>query len=451
MIQPEPLRFSLALRFWLKLGFISFGGPAGQIAILHQELVEKRLWISEQRFLHALNFCMLLPGPEAQQLAIYLGWLLHKTRGGLAAGILFVLPSWFILVALSWVYMAFGNVVWIAAVFYAIKPAVMAIVLMAAYRMGRRSLRNRGLACLAGVSLLCSYFWELPFPLLLASAGLIGFLGSRYAPKTFDIGLAHGQPAKSYGAALIDDHASQPDHTRFSWTRQIAVLLTGFLLWAVPMGCLLVQYGWRHGLTQMAWFFSKVTLFTFGGAYAVLPYVYQGAVEHFHWLLPQQMLDGLALGETTPGPLIMIVTFAGFVAGWSQALLGPEQLVWGGVLAALIVTYFTFLPSFVFVFAGGPLIESSRGNLKLSAPLLAISATVVGLIVNLAFFFGWHVFWPQGWDGYFDWVAAIIGSCALLALFKFKLGVIPVIVLSAVAGLLLAAAKSWLPGLGPVF
>ncbi|MGJ0431281.1 chromate efflux transporter [Methylobacter sp.] len=445
---PPPVTFGQAFRYWLKLGFISFGGPAGQIAIMHQELVEKKRWISERRFLHALNYCMLLPGPEAQQLAIYIGWLMHRTWGGIVAGTLFILPSLCLLIALSWIYVAFGDVAWVAGLFYGIKPAVTAIVLQAAHRIGSRALKNKILWFIAGLSFLAIFLLQVPFPAIVVMAALIGFLGSRIAPETFRVGGGHNETNKSYGAALIDDDTPRPAHTWFCWSRLTAIVTVGSLLWAIPMAMLTAYHGWSHALTQMGWFFSKAALLTFGGAYAVLPYVYQGAVEHYHWLQPRQMIDGLALGETTPGPLIMVVTFVGFVAGWSQALFGPEQLGWTGAVAATLVTYFTFLPSFLFILAGGPLVESTHGNLKFTAPLTGITAAVVGVILNLAVFFAYHVFWPQGFTGRFDGAAALIGFCALLALFRYKVGVIPSIAVCGMAGLLFTFFKPWLLQVG---
>jgi chromate transporter len=441
---PDPVSFWNAFLFWLKMGFISFGGPAGQIAIMHQELVERRRWISERRFLHALNYCMLLPGPEAQQLAIYIGWLMHRTWGGIVAGALFVLPALLILIGLSWIYVVFGEVSWVAGVFYGIKPAVTAIVLQAAHRIGSRALKNNLLWALAGLSFLAIFILHLPFPAIVAAAALIGFLGGRIAPDKFKTGGGHGKSDKSFGPALIDDDTPRTEHTQFRWSRLGLIAGVGAILWTVPMAALTVQYGWSHALTQMGWFFTKAALLTFGGAYAVLPYVYQGAVEHYHWLLPQQMIDGLALGETTPGPLIMVVTFVGFVAGWSQNLFAPECAFWGGAVAATVVTYFTFLPSFIFILAGGPLIESTHGNLNFTGPLTAITAAVVGVILNLALFFGWHVFWPQGFSGQFDALAALVCLFALLALFRYKIGVIPVIVTSGGLGLFLVFVKPWL-------
>ncbi len=437
-LPPQPVSFMAALRFWAKLGFISFGGPAGQIAIMHQELVEQRRWISERRFLHALNYCMLLPGPEAQQLATYIGWLMHRSWGGIAAGLLFILPSLFLLILLSWIYLRFGQVPLVSAVLYGIKPAVTAIVLFAAYRIGSRALKNWLMWLLAALAFAAIFILHTPFPVIVLIAALLGALGGRIAPSLFAVGGGHGASKLSYGAALIDDDTPTPDHAQFRWARLGTILLIGLVLWSGVMGVLCWQFGWQGAFTQMGWFFTKAALLTFGGAYAVLPYVYQGAVEHYHWLSAAQMIDGLALGETTPGPLIMIVTFVGFLAGWHELPLGTGSLLMSATIAALIVTYFTFLPSFVFILAGGPLVESTHGNLKFTAPLSAITAAVVGVILNLAVFFALHVFWPAGFGRNFDGVAALIGAYALIALFRFKIGVIPVIVVSAAAGLLVS-------------
>jgi len=432
------ISFWRAFRFWLKLGFISFGGPAGQIAIMHAELVEQKRWISEKRFLHALNYCMVLPGPEAQQLATYIGWLMHKTWGGLIAGVLFVLPSLFILVALSWIYISFGDMPLVAGLFYGIKPVVTAIVVQAAHRIGSRALKNNVLWGVAAVAFIAIFVLHLPFPLIVISAALVGYIGGRWAPDYFKSG-GHGAADKSYGAAIIDDNTPTPPHALFTWKRLCCVFVTGLLLWLMPMVILCVVYGWpsfiQNGFTQMGLFFTRAALLTFGGAYAVLPYVYQGAVENYHWLTPTQMIDGLALGETTPGPLIMVVAFVGFVGAYAKELCGPEHLFLAGVLGATLVTWFTFLPSFVFIFAGAPLIETTHNDLKFTAPLTAITAAVVGVILNLALFFGYHVLWPNGFSGSMDYFSALLAFGAALALFKFKRHVIEVIAVCAVAGL----------------
>lgn len=432
---PSAVSFREALAFWLKLGFISFGGPAGQIALMHTVLVEHRRWISERRFLHALNYCMVLPGPEAQQLATYIGWLMHRTWGGIVAGALFVLPSLFILVVLSWIYMAFGDVPLVAGLFYGIKPAVTALVLHAAHRIGTRALKNGWMWGIAAAAFVAIFAFDLPFPLIVIAAGLIGHVGGRRAPHVFAIGGGHGAAATGYGPALIDDHTPTPPHARFSRARLVRVLVVGLGLWLVAMALLVARNGLDDTLTRMGWFFTKAALVTFGGAYAVLPYVYQGAVEQHQWLTGAQMIDGLALGETTPGPLIMVVAFVGFVGGWVRQVAGPDALFLGGALAAAVVTFFTFLPSFVFILAGGPLVESTHGQLKFTAPLTAITAAVVGVIVNLALFFAYHVLWPQGFAGRFDAVSAVIAAAAAVALFRFKVGVVPLLAACAAAGL----------------
>ncbi|HSW84094.1 MAG TPA: chromate efflux transporter, partial [Usitatibacter sp.] len=312
-MQPTAPSFREALRFWLKLGFISFGGPAGQIAIMHRELVERRRWISERRFLHALNYCMLLPGPEAQQLATYIGWLLHGTKGGIVAGGLFVLPSLVLLIALSWIYVRFGSVPAIAAILYGVKPAVVAIVLAAAWRIGSRALHNAALWAVAIAAFLALFAADAPFPLVIAVAAAVGFVGGRLAPRAFAL-TAHGPAkAKGSGPAVIDDETPTPEHAKYSAPRLVRMTFVFVSLWAIVLASLVALVGWRGDLAQMGWFFTKAALVTFGGAYAVLPYVIQGAVEDYAWLAAPQMIDGLALGESTPGPLIMIVAFVGFL------------------------------------------------------------------------------------------------------------------------------------------
>ncbi len=436
--QPDPVSLSSAFWYWLKLGFISFGGPAGQIALMHSELVEKRRWISEQRFLHALNYCMLLPGPEATQLAIYIGWLMHKTRGGILAGVLFVLPSLLILIALSWVYMAFGNVPAVAGVLYGIKPAVVAIVLAAAWRIGKRTLRNSSLIAIAGAAFVAIAVFALPFPLIVLGAGAIGLLGGRLWPQRFQIGGQHPNARLSYGAAIIDDATPTPPHARFSWVRLARVALVGGALGLGGWLLLAVTLGPSSALAQMGWFFTKAAMLTFGGAYAVLPYVYQGGVETFHWLSAAQMIDGLALGETTPGPLIMVVAFVGFVGAWSQALFGPGHLLASGAAGATVATLFTFLPSFIFILAGGPLVESTRDNIRMTAPLTAISAAVVGVIVSLAVFFGKHVFYVASAHPHWDLAALGLSALACLALLRYQVGTIKLLLACATAGLVLS-------------
>ena len=432
---PAAVSFSEALRFWLKLGFVSFGGPAGQIAIMHTELVERRRWISEKRFLHALNYCMLLPGPEAQQLATYLGWLMHRTWGGVVAGALFVLPSLFILIALSWVYLRFGDVPWVAGIFFGLKPAVTALVLHAAHRIGTRALKNRWMWGIAAGSFVAIFAFDTPFPLIVVAAALIGHFGARRWPQVFALGGGPGGAPSHYGPALIDDDTPTPAHARFSRRQLARVLAVGLGLWLLAMAALVATNGLHGTLTQMGWFFTTAALLTFGGAYAVLPYVYQGAVETHQWLSGPQMIDGLALGETTPGPLIMVVAFVAFVGGWLKQVLGPDALFLGGALAATVVTFVTFLPSFIFILAGGPAVEATHGKLGFTAPLSAITAAVVGVILNLAMFFAYHVLWPQGFNGRFDALSAAITTAAAVALFRFKVGVLPLLACSAAVGL----------------
>ena len=431
---PSP-GFTQALRFWLQLGCVSFGGPAGQIALMHAELVERRRWISERRYLHALNYCMLLPGPEAQQLATYIGWLMHGVKGGIAAGALFVLPSLFILVALSAIYMAFGNTPVVAGMLWAIKPAVTAIVLFAAWRIGSRALNNAALWAIAGAAFVAIFFFQLPFPLIVLTAGCIGAAGGAWAPQWFRSRGGHGGARVRAAAAVIDDDTPTPAHARFSRHRLLRYGAVGGLLWLAAFGALTALFGWQGVLTQMGWFFTKAALLTFGGAYAVLPYVYQGAVTEFGWLSAPQMIDGLALGETTPGPLIMVVAFVGFVGGWGRPMFGPEHLFLAGAAAAVVVTFFTFLPSFLFILIGGPLIEATHGEIKFTAPLTAITAAVVGVILNLALFFALHVLWPQGVQGRFEWLSLLIGAAAAVALLRFNVKVIQLIAACALIGL----------------
>lgn len=426
-----------AFKFWLKLGFISFGGPAGQIGVMHQELVERRRWLSEHRFLHALNYTMLLPGPEAQQLATYIGWLMHGTLGGIIAGMLFILPSLFILIALAWIYLAFGQLPVVAGILYGIKPAVTAVVLFAAYRIGSRVLSNRLLWVIAGAAFVAILALRIPFPYIVLGAGLIGFIGGRLAPETFASGMAsHAAPTSASAPAFLDNDTPLPAHAQFSRSRIALQIALGLSIWVVAIAGLASYFGFTATLTQMGWFFTKAALVTFGGAYAVLPYVYQGAVESYGWLTANQMIDGLALGETTPGPLIMVVTFVGFVGGWTKALFGADALVLAGIAGAVVATFFTFLPSFIFILVGGPLVESTRHDIKFTAPLTAITAAVVGVILNLALFFAYHVLWPEGMAGRFDWPSALIGAGAFVALVKLKWGVVPVIGLCATAGLI---------------
>jgi len=439
---PRPPTRAEAFRYWLRLGCISFGGPAGQIALMHRELVDERRWISERRFLHALNFCMMLPGPEAQQLATYIGWLMHRAWGGIVAGALFVLPSLVLLIALSWLYVAYGNLPAVAGILYGVKPAVVAIVLHAAWRIGSRTLKHPALWLIAALAFIAIFAFAVPFPLIIATAALIGVAGGRALPQAFAPGGTHAEARGTQTPAVIDDDTPTPAHATLNWGR-LAVVVTVFVaLWAGALGALVAVFGFDSTLAQMGWFFTKAALLTFGGAYAVLPYVYQGAVESFGWLTAPQMIDGLALGETTPGPLIMVVAFIGFVGSITQHTMGPQLVPLAGIAGACVATYFTFLPSFLFILAGGPIIESTHGELRFTAPLTAITAAVVGVIVNLAAFFAWHVFWPRGWQAAgnvagLDIVALAIGLVAAVALFRRMAGVVPVILACGIAGWLL--------------
>ena len=423
----RPPTFSEAFRFWLKLGFISFGGPAGQIAIMHEELVERRRWLSEERFLHALNYCMLLPGPEAQQLATYAGWLLHGTRGGIVAGALFVLPSALILWALSWAYVAFGTLPWMAAILYGLKPAVLAIVAAALVRIGAKVLKNPVMWALAALAFAGLFLARLPFPLIVLSAGVCGFVGGRFRPDLFAVLKDHAAPAiKASGPAPSPARAAK-------------VLAIGLTIWWVPILAAGAWQGWNGTLFREGVFFSKAAMVTFGGAYAVLPYVSQQAVEHYGWLAPGQMLDGLGLAETTPGPLIMVLQFTGFLGGWNHP--GALSPLTAATLGAAITTWATFVPCFVWIFLGAPYVERLRENVRLTAALSAITAAIVGVILNLAVWFGWHVLHPA--PGRFDAFSAILAGVAFVGIVRWKWNVIGVIAASALAAWLAHFAGSW--------
>ena len=437
---PAQVSLPEAMRYWLRLGLISFGGPSGQIALMHDELVEKKRWISEQRFLHALNYCMLLPGPEAMQLVTYIGWLMHRSVGGIIAGCLFVLPSLLIMIALSWVYLAMGDVPVIAGILYGIKPAVVALVLAAAWRIGSRSLHNRWLLSIAVLACALISFVKLPFPAVIGIAALLGAVGARYAPNLFVAETKTSASDPHASSALINDHTPPPAHGALQWRALLRTIGIGVALGALLLVVLNLLLGWRNPLVQMGWFFTKAALLSFGGAYAVLPYVYQGAVDHFGWLSATQMIDGLALGETTPGPLIMIVAFVGFVGGWTQEVFGPFALFWAGCAGALVATVFTFLPSFVFILAGAPLVEATRGNLRLSAVLGAISAAVVGVIVSLGALFAAHVFHLEQAVPRWDWLAIMIAAAATLALVRFKVSTVRLVLACAITGLVISYA-----------
>jgi chromate transporter len=417
-----PPTFGEALRFWWRLGWISFGGPAGQIAIMHREIVERRRWLTERRFLHALNFCMLLPGPEAMQLATYAGWLLHGTRGGLAAGVLFVLPSIFILLALSWIYAEFGATPAVAALFYGLKCAVLAIVVAATFRIGARALRHPVLYAVAAAAFAALFWGDVPFPAVIVAAGAVGLAGARVRSDIFaPAGHGGGWTAGDGGAPPADSGAPARARTARTAAAWLAI-------WFVPMGALLWARGAGDVLVREAVFFSQAACVTFGGAYAVLPYVAQRAVETHGWLTADEMIDGLGLAETTPGPLIMVLQFVGYLAGHRGAAdLGP---FWGGVAGALTATYFTFVPCFLWIFAGAPYVERTRGRPALAGALGAITAAVVGVILNLSIWFGLQVLLP---GGTLD-PAALAVSIGAFLLLRRGWDVMPVLGLSAAAG-----------------
>ncbi|MDT5270347.1 MAG: chromate transporter [Acidobacteriota bacterium] len=434
--------FGEALRFWVKLGWISFGGPAGQIAIMHRELVERRRWLSEERFLHALNYCMMLPGPEATQLAIYVGWLLHKTPGGIVAGAFFIIPSILVLLLLSYVYAMHGNTTLVTGLLTGFKPVVVAIVVEAVIKIGGRALKRRAHLFIAAASFASIYFLRVPFPLIVLLAGLAGYAGTRFWPSAFAAEAkkiddrAAVETNRSEGPPpVIDDSKPPPPHTLPSRVRALKVVLVGLVLWLLPLAFL----AWRLGIggihTQEFFYFTRAAFVTFGGAYAVLAYVTQAVtVAPFDWLSPAQAVDGLALAETTPGPLIMVLQFVGFMAAWNHppAGLGPAA---SGVVGALVTTYATFLPCFVFIFVGAPYIEVIRGKRSLVGALAGVTAAVVGVILNLALLFGAAVIWPHGLTGGVNWFAAALGAAAFLALYRFQLDVLWVVLSGGLLGL----------------
>jgi chromate transporter len=436
---PRRVSFREAFRFWVKLGFISFGGPAGQISIMHRELVERRRWLSEERFLHALNYCMLLPGPEATQLAIYIGWLMHRAWGGIVAGAFFVLPSVFVLLALSYAYAVYGNVQAIAGVLAGFKPVVVAIVVEAILKIGGRAIKRRVHLFIAATAFVLIYFLHVPFPLIVLASGLAGLLVAHVRPEQVDAARAApapaaGEEAHSKAAPLvIDDEAPPPAHTRPSRGRILRVLAVGVACWVLPLAALVAWRGWDSLHAQEYRFFTQAALVTFGGAYAVLAYVTQAAAGSFGWITRPQAVDGLALAETTPGPLIMVLQFVGFMAAWRNPQgVAPTM---SAVTGALVTTYATFRPCFVFIFLGAPYIEILRGNRKLTAALSGITAAVVGVILNLALVFGAAVIWPGGLNGGTDWFAAGLSAASFVALYLLKADVLLVVILGGLTGL----------------
>ena len=440
------ISFGEAFRVWLRVAVLSFGGPAGQIAVMHRILVEEKNWISESRFLHALNYCMLLPGPEAQQLATYIGWLLHRTAGGIMAGCLFILPGIICIMALSYIYAAFGNVGFIEALFFGLKAAVLAIVIQAVVRVGKRALRNRTMIALAASAFIAIFFFSVSFPIIIITAGVIGYLGARSGRPDF---AAVGHGGGKNGAAVDSMLGEEsPDHVRPSVARALRVSAVWLLLWLVPVGALLIAFGQANVFSQIALFFSKMAMVTFGGAYAVLAYVAQQAVEHYHWVQPREMLDGLGMAETTPGPLIMVLQFVGFMAAYRDP--GTLSPMLAGTLGGLLATWVTFTPCFLWIFLGAPFIETLRGNKGLAGALTAIPAAVVGVILNLSIWFALHTVFREtspvrsfglSFDmpvlSSVDIPALILAIAAATAVFRFNMGMLTVLAGSCAAGVVL--------------
>lgn len=451
-LQEHHVRFWDAFRFWLTLGFINFGGPTGQIAIMHQELVDRRRWISNARFFHALNYCMLLPGPEAQQLAIYVGWLLHRTIGGLVAGVFFVLPAFFVMLGLSWLYAVHGAIPWVAAIFYGLRAAVIAIVAAAVIRIGAKALRNSAMVAIASAAFAAIFLFGIAFPVIIIGAGLLGLVGTRLWPRTF-AAASHGGASAEAGEdgagigedAVIRDDAPSPEHTRPTVRRFVAVLLTGLAAWWVPLAIVIAWRGWNDVLATEAIFFSKAAMVTFGGAYAVLAYLAQAAVQQYGWLAPGDMLVGLGLAESTPGPLIMVTEFVGFLGAFKHP--GDLDPVLAGTLGAAVTVWATFAPSFLWIFLGAPFIERLRGNAFLTGALSAITAAVVGVVLNLAVWLGLHTLFgtvvemtlwgmrvPVPLLATVDPYAVLIAAVAFVGMWRFRWGIVPVVLASAVTG-----------------
>ncbi|MDL2408964.1 chromate efflux transporter [Rhizobium calliandrae] len=449
------ISFGEAVRVWARVAALSFGGPAGQIAVMHRIIVEEKRWIGETRFLHALNYCTLLPGPEAQQLAIYIGWLLHKTKGGLVAGILFVLPGVVAIMALSWIYAIFGNIGAVQALFFGLKAAVLAIVLEAVLRIGRRALRNNVMVGLAVAAFIALFLFHAPFPLVVLVAGVVGYLGGRGGWVAFRAANSHGKvggeqvaDADSVVGEEIPEHARPP----ISWSLKVATV--GLLLWGGPVLALLIFLGQGNVFTDIAIFFSKMAMVTFGGAYAVLSYVAQQAVDHYHWLKPGEMLDGLGMAETTPGPLIMVTQFVGFMGAYrAPGVLSP---LLAGTLGGLLTTWVTFVPCFLWIFLGAPFMETMRNNRALSAALAAVTAAVVGVILNLAVWFALHVLFRElhevrGFGMAIDLPvlssvnvpSLVLTLGAIVAVFRFKIGMLAVLAACSILGLAYGLLMGW--------
>lgn len=450
--RPGPISLGEAFWVWLRIAALSFGGPAGQIAIMHRILVEEKRWIGEHRFLHALNYCMLLPGPEAQQLATYIGWLLHRTRGGIVAGGLFVLPGLVAIMALSWIYALYGKLGFVTALFFGLKAAVLAIVLQAVVRIGSRALKNQVMLAIAGVAFVGIFFFGIPFPLIVLGAGLIGWLGGRAGHAVFQVGGGHGA-AKGTIVADADTLLGEdlPDHARVTARQSLRVAAVWLALWLAPVAILLVWLGPHHVFSQIATFFSTMATVTFGGAYAVLAYVAQEAVQSYHWLKPGEMLDGLGMAETTPGPLIMVLQFVGFMGAYRAPGMLPPLLA--GTLGGLLATWVTFVPCFLWIFLGAPFIERLRGNVAVAGALSAITAAVVGVILNLAIWFAVHTVFravrpfaagPLRLDvpvpASVDPWALLLSAGAIVAMLRFKAGALPTLAVTATIGIVLYLA-----------
>jgi chromate transporter len=439
--------FAEAARFWIKLGFINFGGPTGQIAIMHEELVERRRWISNARYLHALNYCMLLPGPEAQQLAIYVGWLLHKIKGGIVAGVAFVLPAFFLMLGLSYVYVVYGDVPWVNGIFEGLSAAVVGIVAAATIRIGKKALRNLAMYLIAAIAFVAIFFLHVPFPIIVLTAGVVGVLAWARWPATFTV-----TAERDAERTAISDEGSAGEHTTVKLGRSILVLVVGLTVWFVPL--LLVTAGAGQGstLSEQAWFFSKASVVTFGGAYAVLAYITQAAVTKYGWLSANQMVTGLGLAESTPGPLIMVTEFVGFVGAYQHP--GTFDPLVAGMIGALVATWATFAPCFLWIFLGAPFVETLRGNDRLSAGLHAITAAIVGVILNLALWFAIHTLFTSVrevtvngspvpvpvWSSV-DWFAVLVAGIAFIGLWRYRWNVLWVVAGSALAGLIYQAVR----------
>ncbi|SKA33445.1 chromate transporter [Enhydrobacter aerosaccus] len=444
----NPVPFGDAMRVWARVAALSFGGPAGQIAVMHRIIVEEKKWIGENRFLQALNYCTLLPGPEAQQLATYIGWLMHRTRGGLLAGTLFVLPGFVSIMILSWIYVLLGKVTLVQGLFFGLKSAVLVIVIEAVLRVGRRALRNDVLRGLAAAAFIAIFFYDIPFPVIILLAAAIGWLGGRLGWKPFLVGGGHGKVGDKQVAdadSILGE--ATPPHARpnLRWSLKIS---SAFLaLWLVPVAALYIGLGPVNVFSQIAIFFSKMAVVTFGGAYAVLAYVAQQAVDHYHWVTPGEMLDGLGMAETTPGPLIIVTQFVGFLGAWRSP--GPLHPLLAGTLGGVLTTWVTFTPCFLWIFFGAPFVEVLRANKALAAALGAVTAAVVGVILNLAVWFGLHVLFatlrPVHWLGAsaelpllssINLPAFVLAVAAAIAVFRFKIGMVPVLLACSIAGVL---------------